>query len=737
MVGAILYGCPGRPGQIFKGNQASARLWRKSCPYKSQLRPVNNGSNSKKPFHSPFSGLERLARLSMPGKAGRVLILAALVFNLLWAGLDGTALAGTAGSELLITDARLRSPEGFLEEQVQEFLNRQPGLLKTYQETLFSGETQSAARSIVAYSLTAEINPKVVLVFLELKSGLLSNAKATPGQVEAALGFDKPDQKGFRKQLNLLTGLLSDRWSAYDLKSTLQFKDGASIPANPALNRGTYAVQAALALTTDKATWEKQAGTGDGSFYALYKSMFEDPLTPQPRPAGLKSVEPFLRRPFDEADLQGQGEVAGWGRNINDPSQPASDHLNYDSPADYGVNTYFDHKYPFSFNYPQGNLPDNEAPDVVVTYRGTETPQSWGAERAYSGHNGIDFNLPAGKPVLAAAAGKVLAAGMGDCGLTLVIDHHNGYKTSYLHLDTQVLVAVGQEVREGQPVARVGHYNCTIPHLHFSVQNEHSYYVDPFGFCPGPVAADPWEVRSGGVKSYWLWKNLASPCRQQNGQAFDYAPQLAYPGFSNLTKGRDGAEGANGPPEVLQARPAFDLTFSPELDALVKLAETDPETRQQAIAANLDLLENEDPLLREGAIATLVKLKASEAIPKLLKHLDDQDGAVRDGARQALVKLGAQDQTVTAYLGMLDKGGSEARGWAAYGLGKLGANQAVPKLLERLADSDSGVRCWAITALGDLGATQALPRLVEIAAQSDGCVQASAAQAIESLKSKV
>lgn len=87
-------------------------------------------------------------------------------------------------------------------------------------------------------------------------------------------------------------------------------------------------------------------------------------------------------------------------------------------------------------------------------------------------HTGIDFAVPEGTPVRAAAAGTVTFAGWHDSGfgLLVVLDHGNGYETYYAHL-SRVLVAVGQYVQAGETLALSGNTGLsTGPHLHFEVR---------------------------------------------------------------------------------------------------------------------------------------------------------------------------------------------------------------------------------------------------------------------------
>src|SRR5579859_1300930 len=124
----------------------------------------------------------------------------------------------------------------------------------------------------------------------------------------------------------------------------------------------------------------------------------------------------------------------------------------------------------------------------------------------YDGHNGWDIGLRY-EPVLAAADGTVGEAGWDTpgcptCGygMTVVVDHPNGFSTRYGHLSS-LEVAVGQAVARGQRLGVSGSTGaCTGPHLHFGVYLTSSWTaVDPFGWTGS--RPDPWPSDRGDL---WL-----------------------------------------------------------------------------------------------------------------------------------------------------------------------------------------------------------------------------------------
>ena len=92
-------------------------------------------------------------------------------------------------------------------------------------------------------------------------------------------------------------------------------------------------------------------------------------------------------------------------------------------------------------------------------------------------HDGIDIRAMAGDSVTAAAAGTVLSVeNDGRLGTTVVVDHNNGYVTTYASLQEDVPVLVGDEVSAGTVLGTVGNTSLSEAgigvHLHFSVTKD-------------------------------------------------------------------------------------------------------------------------------------------------------------------------------------------------------------------------------------------------------------------------
>ncbi|MBV9953207.1 MAG: peptidoglycan DD-metalloendopeptidase family protein [Acidimicrobiia bacterium] len=97
-------------------------------------------------------------------------------------------------------------------------------------------------------------------------------------------------------------------------------------------------------------------------------------------------------------------------------------------------------------------------------------------------HAGQDLDAPAGTPIMAAASGTVLVAGLrGGYGNCVVIGHGHGIATVYAH-QSRLLVQVGDEVKAGDVIGAVGTTGLsTGPHLHFETRVK-GVPVDPTNF---------------------------------------------------------------------------------------------------------------------------------------------------------------------------------------------------------------------------------------------------------------
>jgi septal ring factor EnvC (AmiA/AmiB activator) len=94
--------------------------------------------------------------------------------------------------------------------------------------------------------------------------------------------------------------------------------------------------------------------------------------------------------------------------------------------------------------------------------------------------NGIGIAAPAGTPVKAVSGGRVaLVQRLGTYGLTVVVEHGNGYFSLYMQLGSSAVTA-GSTVQKGETIGTVGGENTDQgSHLYFEIRGENQIALDP------------------------------------------------------------------------------------------------------------------------------------------------------------------------------------------------------------------------------------------------------------------
>lgn len=92
-------------------------------------------------------------------------------------------------------------------------------------------------------------------------------------------------------------------------------------------------------------------------------------------------------------------------------------------------------------------------------------------------HNGVDIKADKTTVVKASADGKVVSIKNDPrYGLTVIVEHVNGYKTVYANLLSTEFVVEGEEIKQGQSLGTVGNTASfevsDEPHLHFELLKE-------------------------------------------------------------------------------------------------------------------------------------------------------------------------------------------------------------------------------------------------------------------------
>lgn len=127
--------------------------------------------------------------------------------------------------------------------------------------------------------------------------------------------------------------------------------------------------------------------------------------------------------------------------------------------------------------------------------------------RTLQEHQGVDYAIPEGTRIFATADGivKEIKGKTSTSGITVVIDHRNGYTTSYSHLQS-VKVKRGRRVQRGDIIALSGNSGLSLaPHLHYEVRYN-GMRVDPIHYFFMELTPDEYQriirIAQSGMQSF-------------------------------------------------------------------------------------------------------------------------------------------------------------------------------------------------------------------------------------------
>jgi LasA protease len=202
---------------------------------------------------------------------------------------------------LLPDSAVVNSPyaSGF---DVEGYIQQAGGFLSTYAEVV-EGEMLSGSTIVQRVALETSTNPRLLLAFLEHRSGWVRGQPFSPERERYPIGFYVSGYQGLHKELSLTAKMLGVGyygWRSGELTS-LYFPKNTSARIAPGLNAGSVAVQYLFSKFHNQTDWQNIL-YGSGIFTALYNEMFGDPWDSAITllPPGL--VQPHLELPFQPGE---------------------------------------------------------------------------------------------------------------------------------------------------------------------------------------------------------------------------------------------------------------------------------------------------------------------------------------------------------------------------------------------------------------------------------------------------
>ena len=252
-------------------------------------------------------------------------------------------------------------------------------------------------------------------------------------------------------------------------------------------------------------------------------------------------------------------------------------------------------------------------------------PTPYLAEPAYNGyshfHTGLDYGLPLGTPIDAAAGGTVVAAGWDTTGFgnRVIVDHDNGVRTLYGHLQ-KVEVQPGAVVTAGQEIGLSGSTgNSSGPHLHFGVEKD-GQWVDPTPYLnhslpttPAGASTQPIAPQSTAASMGAMGMNPAAGATSTMGttSATDATSMVGSPGSAGATSTAGSSQALNPAP----VGGGSATGYTPDIPRLVKRVAAATGVSAGLISAVVKAESGGDPhaVSRAGAKGLMQLMDATAA----------------------------------------------------------------------------------------------------------------------------
>jgi hypothetical protein len=204
-------------------------------------------------------------------------------------------------SGLLLPDSELIYSPTALDFDAAHFIQEAGGYLSRYGEEV-DGILLNGAVVIQRVANELSVNPRLLLAFLEYRSGWVYGEPADPRQIDYPLGFVAAGRKGLYQEVHIAATQLNQTYYGWrqGVFTQIKYRQLTAARLDPTINAGTAALQHLFAIFYDQPNWQEALYGADG-FLALYQRMFGDAWARDAAlgplfPPGLK--QPLLELPF-------------------------------------------------------------------------------------------------------------------------------------------------------------------------------------------------------------------------------------------------------------------------------------------------------------------------------------------------------------------------------------------------------------------------------------------------------
>jgi len=198
-------------------------------------------------------------------------------------------LAETSSSQILLPDSEVTYSPSTIDFDIQGFVQEAGGYLSSYREYLMSTGYTSGADIIQRIALEYSVNPRLLLAFLEYKSGWVYGWPEGAEMDNYPLDYENELKKGLYFQCAWFASTMMDGYYGWreGRRLVVTFQDGLILRLAPELNAGTVGLMHVSTYLYDFEGWAHTLYGEDG-FIDFYENMFPNPWI------RAQSVEPLI-----------------------------------------------------------------------------------------------------------------------------------------------------------------------------------------------------------------------------------------------------------------------------------------------------------------------------------------------------------------------------------------------------------------------------------------------------------
>lgn len=187
-------------------------------------------------------------------------------------------LSETSSTSKLLPDSEVTFSPSTIDFDIDAFVQSAGGYLSTYHEDLKSTGLTSGAAIIKRVALEYSVNPRLLLAFLEFKSGWVFGQPVDEQARLYPMGYVNPMKDDLYMQCAWFASTVMDGYYGWREGRTLviNFDDGRVLRLAPQLNAGSVGLMHAFTRLYSFEQWG-QLLYGEGNFFEFFEGLFGSP----------------------------------------------------------------------------------------------------------------------------------------------------------------------------------------------------------------------------------------------------------------------------------------------------------------------------------------------------------------------------------------------------------------------------------------------------------------------------